>query len=143
MSLLSSLFLDSKYRDIFGLFQMEFIDARDRLTLRQVAKGVNLISDREMDKWMARKENNYCLLKELNQSLSGLKEDHTYLVKRYPIYLEIEKVQGKLVDILKWRLDSLDRQDEKFIFRLRRKGKLDQQMKYLTDRERNRGYYLL
>lgn len=51
---------------------MDFIDARDRLTLRQVAKGVNVISDREMDKWMARKENNYCLLKELNQSLSGL-----------------------------------------------------------------------
>jgi hypothetical protein len=139
---LSSLFLDSKYRDIFGLIQMEFMDARDRLTLRQVAKGVNVISDREMDKWMFRKENNYCVLKELNQSLIRLKKDHKYLVKRYPIYLEIEKVQGNLVDIFKERLNSLDERDDQFILRLRRKGKLDQQMKYLTDRERNRGYYI-
>ena len=47
---LSSLLINKKHRDVWGKIQREYFDGQDRLNLRPVAKIINFMTDRELDK---------------------------------------------------------------------------------------------
>ena len=125
----SALLFDKRARDIFGLIQREYIYPQDKLTLRKIAKGVEVVGDRHIDKLESQKEDYFRKIKELQK----MRDEADTMTKWFRHVEEIEFIEEKLIGILKKLRDKsipFDKISNNFIKKLKDENKIDDNLDY-------------
>ena len=145
---MTELFLNPKHENVFQYMQKNYMEPEDRISLRQVAKGVNVVGDKELDKLFAQRKKLHQKLMRLELSRKQLEEyfyefhalgdmeQKGYTFERIQnIRDKIENQERELFHVIKelfTRGIVLDARDQQLIRTLRSNGKVDQYMNWKT-----------
>jgi hypothetical protein len=145
---MTELFLNPKHENVFQYMQKNYMEPEDRISLRQVAKGVNVVGDKELDKLFAQRKKLHQKLMRLELSRKQLEEyfyefhalgdmeQKGYTFERIQnIRDKIENQERELFHVIKelfTRGIVLDARDQQLIQALRNSGKVDRNMNWRT-----------
>ena len=128
---LSSLLINKKHRDVWGKIQREYLGGQDRLNLRPVAKIINFMTDRELDKLEVSRDKYFERMHEIMDQIGNNQRDKLAWVK------QVDTTMEKLLATIKKLKENsipLDQKTKSLIDDLLERGWIDAELNYIRNK---------